>query len=139
MICIVQRCSMKPHCLPFSKPSEPQGIGPPLNFEKPVWLLRPKSMSSKAQLFHCEVHSFDMFSLGVLALHLTIGRTEAWTGFFLLSGLRVGEWHEARLRLSAMESAGAGKDLTAVEAMAIVELLMILMLKKNGCKMAGLE
>ena len=24
-----------------------------------------------------EVHSFDMFSLGVLALHLTIGRTEA--------------------------------------------------------------
>ncbi|CAJ1412908.1 unnamed protein product [Effrenium voratum] len=64
--------------LPWEVRSAADGIGPPLNFEKPV-------------------HSFDMFSLGVLALHLTIGRTEA------------------RLRLSAMEHAGAGKDLTAVE------------------------
>lgn len=64
--------------LPWEVRVSADGIGPPLNFEKPV-------------------HSFDMFSLGVLALHLTIGRTEA------------------RLRLSAMESAGAGKDLTAVE------------------------
>eukprot|EP00435_Cladocopium_sp_Y103_P049465 s1628_g14.t3 len=64
--------------LPWEVRISADGIGPPLNFEKPV-------------------HSFDMFSLGVLALHLTIGRTEA------------------RSRLSAMESAGAGKDLTAVE------------------------
>eukprot|EP00913_Durusdinium_trenchii_P007531 g7076.t1 len=64
--------------LPWEVRISADGIGPPLNFLEPV-------------------HSFDMFSLGVLALHLTIGRTEA------------------RLRLSAMESAGAGKDLTAVE------------------------
>ena len=31
-------------------------------------------------LWHLQVHSFDMFSLGVLALHLTIGRTEARDG-----------------------------------------------------------
>ncbi|CAE7456076.1 unnamed protein product, partial [Symbiodinium sp. KB8] len=64
--------------LPWEVRNAADGLGPPLNFEKPV-------------------HSFDMFSLGVLALHLTIGRTEA------------------RQRLSEMEHAGAGKDLKAVE------------------------
>jgi len=64
--------------LPWEVRIAADGIGPPLNFEKPV-------------------HSFDMFSLGVLALHLTIGRTEA------------------RIRLGEMERAGAGKDLNVVE------------------------
>eukprot|EP00930_Biecheleria_cincta_P033381 TRINITY_DN23121_c0_g1_i1.p1 TRINITY_DN23121_c0_g1~~TRINITY_DN23121_c0_g1_i1.p1 ORF type:complete len:765 (+),score=141.21 TRINITY_DN23121_c0_g1_i1:83-2377(+) len=44
--------------LPWEVRAAADGEGPPLNFEKPV-------------------HSFDMFSLGVLALHLLIGRVEA--------------------------------------------------------------
>lgn len=44
--------------LPWEVRAAADGEGPPLNFEEPV-------------------HSFDMFSLGVLALHLLIGRVEA--------------------------------------------------------------
>eukprot|EP00438_Fugacium_kawagutii_P012680 Skav207522 [mRNA] locus=scaffold907:247940:262998:+ [translate_table: standard] len=93
--------------LPWEVRISADGIGPPLNFEKPV-------------------HSFDMFSLGVIALHLTIGRTEAdgvspqdlmWrcspTEHHVYQ--QSYEFYSARFRLSAMERAGAGKDLTAVE------------------------
>jgi len=44
--------------LPWEVRAAADGTGPPLNFEKPIY-------------------SFDMFSLGVLALHLLIGRVEA--------------------------------------------------------------
>eukprot|EP00931_Biecheleriopsis_adriatica_P045849 TRINITY_DN26274_c0_g1_i1.p1 TRINITY_DN26274_c0_g1~~TRINITY_DN26274_c0_g1_i1.p1 ORF type:complete len:831 (-),score=119.94 TRINITY_DN26274_c0_g1_i1:46-2496(-) len=44
--------------LPWEVRASADGNGPPLNFEKPI-------------------HSFDMFSLGVLALHLLIGRSQA--------------------------------------------------------------
>lgn len=85
--------------LPWEVRNAADGIGPPLNFEKPV-------------------HSFDMFSLGVLALHLTIGRTEA------------------RQRLSEMEHAGAGKDLKAVEAM-VIDTSMLGLDPHVHCRMLG--
>ena len=62
-----------------------------------------------------------MFSLGVLALHLTIGRTEACVKAYrrllaaCLTSLSSMGPSEARIRLSEMERTGAGKDLKAVE------------------------
>ena len=66
--------------LPWEVRISADGIGPPLNFEKPVRLPRGFSLLLGGEGTNnrwLQVHSFDMFSLGVLALHLTIGRTEA--------------------------------------------------------------